>query len=257
MTLIAENIEAEAKGKEILRGVTIEIKEGEVHALMGPNGSGKTTLAGVIAGSPAVSLRKGRIILDGEDVTDLLPEERALKGIMLLFQSPPEVPGVKLSTLLIASYNKRKGISGDLLKVKDPSIFSKINSSISLVGLRGEVLYREVNVGFSGGEKKRSELLQAMVLEPKYLIMDEPDSGLDIDGLRVVGEFIARMKEKGRGILLITHYTRLFSLVKPDRISVLMKGKIVAQGGMEIAEIVERIGYSGLSKKLGVDSDGS
>ncbi|MGC9115295.1 MAG: Fe-S cluster assembly ATPase SufC [Fervidicoccaceae archaeon] len=253
MPLVAEGIEAEAGGKVILKGVTLELREGEVLAVMGPNGSGKTTLANVIAGSPSVSLKKGRILIDGEDVTELPPEERVLRGLMLLFQSPPEIKGVKLSTLMIASFNKRRGLSSDLLKVTDPSIFSKMRSSLSVVGLSDEYLYREVNVGFSGGEKKRSELAQAMMLDPKYVIMDEPDSGLDIDGLRVVGEIISRMKREGRSVLLITHYTRLFSTVKPDRISVLMRGRIVAQGGMEIAEEIDRSGYSKLAERLGVE----
>jgi len=246
LPLIAEGIEAEAGGKIILKGVDLKLKEGEVLALMGPNGSGKTTLANVLAGSPFVSLRRGRILLDGEDVTGLAPEERALRGLMLLFQSPPEVPGVKLSSLLVASHNKRRGASGDLLKISDPTIFSRMRSSLAAVGLKEELLYREVNVGFSGGEKKRAELAQAMVLEPKYLIMDEPDSGLDVDGLRVVGEFIRKMKEKGRGVLLITHYTRLFSIIEPDRIAVLLKGRIALEGGMEVAERIDREGYSAL-----------
>ncbi|MEM3228813.1 MAG: Fe-S cluster assembly ATPase SufC [Fervidicoccaceae archaeon] len=252
MVLLAEDVEAEAGGKLVLRGVSIELREGEILALMGPNGSGKTTFASAIAGSPSVVLRKGRIVLDNEEITAYPPEDRMLRGLLLLFQNPPEIPGVKLSTLLLASYNKSRGTSKDLLKVSDASFFLRMREAAARVGLKEEVLYREINVGFSGGERKRAELLQAMVLNAKYIVMDEPDSGLDVDGLRVVGEFIERMRKEGKGVLLITHYTRLFSMVRPDRIAVMVGGRIIAEGKMELAEKIDAKGYSGLAKELGV-----
>jgi len=246
LTLQIEDLYAEIGGKAVLRGVNIELKRGEVLALMGPNGSGKTTLANAVAGSPSVIVKRGKIVVDGEDITGLPPEERSLHGVLLLFQQPPEIPGVKLSTLMIAAYNKRRGSYADLLKATDPSLFSKMRSSLYAAGLNEDFLFRDLNVGFSGGERKRLELAQAMILGSKYLLMDEPDSGLDVEGLKAVGSFIEDARKEGRGVLLITHYTRLFSAVRPDRIAILFGGKVVVEGGLEVAERVEKEGYSWL-----------
>ncbi len=247
-----ESVEASISEKKVLRGIDLKLKQGEVIALMGPNGSGKTSLAYVIMGHPLYTLDAGRILLDGEDVTDEEADERSLKGIFLAFQSPPEIPGVRLSNLLLAAYNKRKGVEGDLLKLTDPMFLKRVNTLVEKVGLPKDILYRELNIGFSGGEKKRSEFLQAYLLDPKYVILDEPDSGLDADGLRMVGKMIAEMKESGKGILLITHYTRIFKHVEPDKVIVMYNGRIALEDGLSLALKIDEIGYKGLLKESGV-----
>ncbi len=245
-----ESVEASIGEKKVLRGIDLKLKQGEVIALMGPNGSGKTSLAYVIMGHPLYTLDAGRILLDGEDVTEEEADERSLKGIFLAFQSPPEIPGVRLSNLLLASYNKRKGVEGDLLKLTDPMFLKRVNTLVEKVGLPKDILYRELNIGFSGGEKKRSEFLQAYLLDPKYVILDEPDSGLDADGLQMVGKMIAEMKENGKGILLITHYTRIFKHVEPDKVIVMYNGKIALEDGLSLALKIDEVGYKGLLKDI-------
>lgn len=245
-----ESVEASIGEKKVLRGIDLKLKQGEVIALMGPNGSGKTSLAYVIMGHPLYTLDAGRILLDGEDVTEEEADERSLKGIFLAFQSPPEIPGVRLSNLLLASYNKRKGVEGDLLKLTDPMFLKRVNTLVEKVGLSKDILYRELNIGFSGGEKKRSEFLQAYLLDPKYVILDEPDSGLDADGLQMVGKMIAEMKENGKGILLITHYTRIFKHVEPDKVIVMYNGKIALEDGLSLALKIDEVGYRGLLKDI-------
>ena len=250
-----KEIEASIGDKKVLRGVDLKLEKGEVIALMGPNGSGKTSLAYVTMGHPLYSLDNGRIILDGEDITDEEADERSLKGVFLAFQSPPEIPGVRLSNLLLAAFNKRRGVEGDLLKLTDPTFLKKVNNLVQKVGLPRDILYRELNIGFSGGEKKRSEFLQAYLLEPKYVILDEPDSGLDADGLQMVGKMIAEMKEQGKGILLITHYTRIFKHVEPDKVVVMYNGRILAEDGLGLALKIDEVGYKGLLKELGVSNE--
>ncbi len=253
--LEVKGIKAKIQEKIVLKGVDLSLEKGEILALMGPNGSGKTSLAYVLMGHPKYEVIDGKILLDGEDITDEETHVRSIKGLFLAFQTPPEIPGVKLSNLLLAAYNKRKGVEGDLLKLVDTRFVSQTQKLVQMVGLPRDMLYREVNIGFSGGEKKRSEFLQAQVLDPNYIILDEPDSGLDADGLKMVGDMIAEMREKGKGVLLITHYTRIFKHVKPDKVMIMVNGKIVAKDGLELAEKIDSIGYRGLLKELGEENN--
>lgn len=255
LALEAISISAEVAGKVVLKDASVSLAKGELVAIMGPNGSGKTSLANVIAGHPKYKLLKGKVLLDGVDITNASPHERALMGLLLLFQSPPEVPGVKISTFILSAYNKRVSKQqGDLLKLVDPTYFKKLNEALTLVGLKNEVLYRELNVGLSGGERKRSELLQSIMLNPSYVIMDEPDSGLDVDGLNMVGSIINRMLNEGKGVILITHYTRIFKYVTPDRVVVLVNGRNVAEGGPELARLVDEAGYKKFLESAGEGS---
>ena len=236
---------------EVLKGVNLEVRPGEIHALMGPNGSGKSTLAYAIMGRENYEVVDGQILLDGESIIDLPTHERALKGLFLALQEPPAIPGVRMSSFLIAIKNKREGREDDLFKLHDPRFLATLRRLVSRVGLPGDVLQREVNRGFSGGEKKRSELLQALVADPKILILDEPDSGLDVDGVKQVSEILRELVEQGKGILLITHYTRMFTFLEPDRVSVLYNGRIVASGGIELARKIDELGYQGFVESLG------
>jgi len=223
--------------KEILHGINIEIHPGELRVIMGPNGSGKTSLAMALMGHSSYKVTKGRIILDGEDITSLPPHERALRGLFLVFQNPVEIPGVRLEEILKLSIKKRLGGK------ECPDIRERIESEAKMIGLTKEHLERGVNVGFSGGEKKRGEILQAKILRPKYVIMDEPDSGLDVDGIRIVADVIKELVSTGRSVLLITHYPRVLEYVEPDHVYVLYKGRIVAEGGMELVERINREGF--------------
>ncbi len=243
MALEVINVEAAVDSHRVLQGVTLRIERGKVLALMGPNGSGKTSLAYVIMGHPRYRLLRGKILVDGEDVSSLPPHERARKGVMLAFQEPVEVKGVKLSSLIAAAYARIYG--GDLTR-PDPRVLAEARRYLSLVGLREEMLEREVNVGFSGGERKRSEVLQLLVLKPRYALLDEPDSGLDVDGVRAIAKAIEELRERGTGILLITHYARILKHLTPDRVAIMYRGRIVAEGGPELAEEVERKGYSAI-----------
>ena len=253
--LEVKGIKAKIQEKIVLKGVDLSLEKGEILALMGPNGSGKTSLAYVLMGHPKYEVIEGKILLDGEDITEEETHVRSIKGLFLAFQTPPEIPGVKLSNLLLAAYNKRKGVEGDLLKLVDTRFISQTQKLVQMVGLPKDMLYREVNIGFSGGEKKRSEFLQAQVLDPNYIILDEPDSGLDADGLKMVGAMIAEMRDRGKGVLLITHYTRIFKHVKPDKVMIMVNGKIVAKDGVELAEKIDSIGYKGLLKELGEENN--
>jgi len=245
-TLEVKDLHVNVAGRRVLRGVNLRVEPGTIHVLMGPNGSGKSTLAYTIMGREGYRVEKGEIILGEEDITELPTEERALKGLFLAFQEPPAVPGVRYSSFLIAMINKRRG-EDDLFKLSDPRILKRIYELLDLVGLPRNALMREVNRGFSGGEKKRSEMLQALLLEPEIVILDEPDSGLDVDGVRKIASIIKSLRESGKGILLITHYARLLEYLQPDRVSVLVDGRIVASGGPELAERIEREGYNAVA----------
>jgi len=242
------NLTVRVKDKVVLRNVSLNVDYGTIHVVMGPNGSGKSSLAYTILGREGYEVLEGDIRLDGESILNLETHERALRGIFLGMQDPPAIPGVKLSTLIIASMNKRIGVS-DLTKISDPRIVKTIHKVASEIGLPMELLQREVNVGFSGGERKRSELFQAIVLEPKIAILDEPDSGLDIDGIRKVASYIDSLRSKGRAVLLITHYARMLHFVKPDIVTVLIGGEVVARGGPELVFEVEELGYETIRKK--------
>ncbi len=240
-----KDLSVEVEGKTILEKINLTVKPGELHAVMGPNGSGKSTLAYTIAGKEGYNVTHGKIVLDGEDITSLEPEERALKGVFLGFQEPPPLPGVKLSTLIIASLNKRKG-EKDLTKITSMKDYKAILEGLEKVGLPKSYALREANVGFSGGEKKRAEILQAMLLNPKIVILDEPDSGLDVEGVATIAGIIKELRDQGKGLLVITHYARIFKHVKPDRSTILYKGKIAATGGPELVYEVDKEGYKKL-----------
>ncbi len=249
MGLEVVNLTAKVGDKIVLRNVSLKVDYGTVHVIMGPNGSGKSSLAYVIMGRPIYEVLEGDILLDGESIKDLPTEERALKGIFLAQQDPPQVPGVRLSSLIITFTNKKLGAK-DLTRPKDPSVIKRMYEVATKLGLPREILQREVNVGFSGGEKKRSEILQAMLFDAKIVIFDEPDSGLDIDGLRIVADYIKSLRDAGKGVMLITHYARLLSYVKPDKVTVLLDGKVAATGGPELAQLVEEKGYAYLRAKI-------
>ncbi len=244
--LRVENLTVSVDGKVIVEDVSFNVKSGEVVALMGPNGSGKTTLFMTIAGHPKYNVVKGRIMLDNDDLTTLLPEERVLKGIMVAFQTPIAVPEVRLSTLITAMVNKLNG-----KKLTDPAPPSLVNSlvkGVQEVGLTPAHLSRGVNHGFSGGEMKRSEVLQLLMAKPKIALIDEPDSGLDVDGVYAVGKALLNLVNSGTGIVLTTHSAKILHTLKPTKVLVLSKGRIIAEGGLELVEEIEKIGYENFLK---------
>ena len=239
-----KNLKANAGEKEILKGISLNVGKGEVHAIMGPNGSGKSTLAQVLAGNPAFDVTGGSVTYEGKDLLEMQPEARAQAGIFLAFQYPIEIPGVSNAYFLRSANNEiRKARGGEEV---DPMEFVGIvEEKLRLVDMNPDMLNRSVNMGFSGGEKKRNEILQLAVLEPKLAILDETDSGLDIDALRVVGEGINRiMRRPDKAVLLITHYERLLEYVRPDFVHVLIDGRIARSGDIELARTLEREGYA-------------
>ena len=241
-----KDLTVRVEGNQVLQGVDLSVGPGDVHAVMGPNGSGKSSLAYTIIGRPRYEVVRGDILLDGKSIIDMSIDERSRAGILLAFQEPPAVKGLRVAVLATAALNKRLGAL-DLTKPADPNIPEKIYSILERVGLPSEYAYREVNVGFSGGEKKRHELFHVLLLDPKVVILDEPDSGLDVDGVRMVAEVIKELRNQGKAILLITHYARLMRFVKPDEVTILYDGKVAARGGPELAERVEAEGYSFLN----------
>ncbi len=245
-----ENLSAAVNGKEVLKGITLEVKASEVHAIMGPNGSGKSTLGKVIAGHPSYEVTGGSIAFEGKDLFELEADARARAGIFLGFQHPIEVPGVSNAQFLRLAYNKQAEANGR--EELDPLEFDDyIRERIGVVGMRPEFLDRSLNEGFSGGEKKRNEILQMAVLMPKLAILDELDSGLDVDALRIVGEAVNGMKSKDRAILLVTHYQRLLDHIPAERIHVLAGGRIVKSGGPELALEIEKNGYDWITAEVG------
>jgi Fe-S cluster assembly ATP-binding protein len=238
MKLEVQNLHVIVEGKEILKGINLVINLGEVHALMGPNGSGKSTLANVFLGHPRYQVTRGKILLDGEDITHLKTNERAQKGLFLSFQYPMEIPGVTVENFLRTAYNS---IHNTNLSVID--FHKKLKAEMDALAIEQSFSRRYLNEGFSGGEKKRMEILQMLVLNQKFLILDETDSGLDVDALRIVSDGIKRMRDKDHGMLIITHFNRILSYVEPDHVHVLLDGKIVKSGGKELANTVEARGY--------------
>lgn len=241
-----EDLSVSVDGKVIIDGISFSVRGGEVLALMGPNGSGKTTLFMAIAGHPRYSIVKGRIMLDGVDITKLTPEERFIRGIMVAFQTPTVIPEVRLSTLITVMVNKLNG-----KKITDPappSLVNELMRGIKEVGLTPAHLSRGVNYGFSGGEMKRSEILQLLMAKPKVALVDEPDSGLDVDGVFAVGNALRSLAESGTAIVLTTHSAKILHVLKPTRVLVLSRGRIAAEGGLEIVEEIEKIGYEGFLK---------
>ena len=237
------NLHASIEGTEILKGLNLEVKAGEVHAIMGPNGSGKSTLAKVLAGQEDYEVTEGEIVFEGKDLLELAPEERAGEGIFLAFQYPVEIPGVKNIYFLKAALNSiRKYRGQDEL---DAMAFLKlVRSKTRALGLKDELLKRPVNEGFSGGEKKRNEIMQLSVLDPRFAVLDETDSGLDIDALKVVAQGVNAFKGEGKGVLVITHYQRLLEHIVPDYVHVLHNGRIVRSGDKTLALELEERGYA-------------
>ena len=238
-----ENLHVSVEGKEILKGISLEVKAGEVHAIMGPNGSGKSTLSNILVGRDGYQVTSGSVTYEGKDLLDLAAEERARQGIFLAFQYPIEIPGVTNIYLLKAALNSiRKHQGLDELDAMD--FLTIVKEKTKLVEMDEQFLYRGVNEGFSGGEKKRNEILQMAVLEPKLCILDETDSGLDIDALKIVSEGVNNLRSADRAFILITHYQRLLDYIKPDYVHVLADGKIVKSGGAELPLELEKTGYS-------------
>ena len=238
-----ENLHAEVGGKPILKGLTLEVAAGEIHAIMGPNGAGKSTLAYVLGGRPGYEVTEGTVTFAGQDLFALDPHERAAVGLFLGFQYPVEIPGVSNVQFLREALNAQRGYRGE--EPLSGGEFLKIaKEKAGLLKMDMDMLKRQVNVGFSGGEKKRAEMVQMGILDPQFAVLDETDSGLDIDALRVVGEGInAIMRQPDKGVLLITHYQRLLDYVKPDKVSVLADGRIVTTGGPDLALRLENEGY--------------
>jgi Fe-S cluster assembly ATP-binding protein len=249
--LEVKDLRASAGDKEILQGISLTIGKGEVHAIMGPNGSGKSTLAQVLAGHPAYEVTSGQVRFEGQDLLDLQPEERAQAGLFLAFQYPVEIPGVTNAYFLRAAYNELRKARG--LEEADPIDFLDVlEDKLKMVDWGPEIMSRAVNAGFSGGEKKRNEILQLAVLEPKLAILDETDSGLDIDALRIVAAGVNKLRSPERSFLVVTHYQRLLNYIVPDVVHVLVNGRIAKSGGKELALELEARGYDWVDEAAGV-----
>ena len=248
-----KGLRASAGDKEILRGIDLTVNAGEVHAVMGPNGSGKSTLAQVIAGHPAYEVTAGQVLYEGNDLLDMDPEERAQAGVFLAFQYPVEIPGISNAYFLRAAYNEIRKARG-LEEVDSMDFLDLLEEKLRLVEWGPEIMSRAVNSGFSGGEKKRNEILQMAVLEPKLAILDETDSGLDIDALRIVANGVNALRRPDRATVVVTHYQRLLNHIIPDRVHVLSAGRIVKSGGKELAHELEARGYEWLEEGVGAAS---
>lgn len=240
--LTIRNLHASIEDKEILNGINLEVKAGEVHAIMGPNGSGKSTLSAVIAGKEEYEVTDGAIFLEGEDIGELAPEERAHKGIFLSFQYPVEIPGVSVTNFMKTAINETHKAKG-LDEMPANEMLKLIREKSELLEIDRKFLSRSLNEGFSGGEKKRNEIFQMAMLEPKLAILDETDSGLDIDALRIVANGVNKLRSKDNAVVVITHYQRLLDYIVPDFVHVLYNGKIVKSGGKELAYELEEKGY--------------
>ena len=244
------NLHATVDGNEILRGIDLTVKRGEVHAIMGPNGSGKSTLAKILVGHPAYEVTEGEVLFEGRNLLELDPDVRAREGVFLAFQYPVEVPGVSNAQFLRLAYNERQKHRGE--EELDPLEFKDLLAErAKIVEMDASFMNRSVNEGFSGGEKKRNEILQMAVLEPKLAILDETDSGLDIDALRVVSDGVNQLRTPDNAVILVTHYQRLLNYIVPDFVHVLSKGRIVRSGGKELALELEEKGYDWLKEAVG------
>jgi len=246
-----KNLHAHIEGKEILRGINLEVKPGEVHAIMGPNGSGKSTLSSVIAGREDYEVSQGEIDFEGEDILDLEADERAHKGVFLSFQYPVEIPGVTVTNFLKTAINEMRKAQG-LEPLPANKLLKKMREKMSLLEMDKGFLSRSLNEGFSGGEKKRNEIFQMAMLEPKLAILDETDSGLDIDALRVVANGVNKLRTKDNAVIVITHYQRLLDHIVPDYVHVLHQGKIVKSGDKNLALQLEEKGYDWLKAETAV-----
>jgi Fe-S cluster assembly ATP-binding protein len=247
-TLEVRGLHAEVEGKEILKGIDLTVRQGETHAIMGPNGSGKSTLSNVIMGRPGYRATAGTVTFKGEDIGRLTADERAKRGLFLAMQYPVEVPGVSVVNFLRTAYTAVKGEQTSALAFR-----KHMKEKMELLGVEDAMVARYVNQGFSGGEKKRNEILQLAVLEPEIAILDETDSGLDIDSLKTVATGVANLVGPELGILLITHYQRILNYITPDFVHVMIDGRIVKEGGKELAQELEAKGYEGIRAELGLE----
>lgn len=243
------NLHARVEEAEILKGIDLEVKAGEVHAIMGPNGSGKSTLANVIAGRDDYEITQGSIEFNGEDLTEMDPDERAHAGVFLAFQYPVEIPGVSNLYFLRAAINAKRKANGEP-EIDSLEFMKFIKDKVSALGLSQEMLNRSVNEGFSGGEKKRNEIFQMAVLEPSLCVLDETDSGLDIDALKTVADGVNALRSPERAFVVVTHYQRLLNYIVPDFVHIIKGGKIVKSGGKELAIELDKTGYGGLDQEL-------
>lgn len=249
---VVDGLKSTIEGKEILKGINIEVKGGEVHAIMGPNGTGKSTLASSLMGHPKYEVTEGSVFLDGEDVLEMSVDERARAGLFLAMQYPSEITGVTNSDFMRSAINARRGEGNEISLIK---FIRQMESKMKELDMNQEFAHRYLNEGFSGGEKKRNEILQMMMIEPKLVILDEIDSGLDIDALKIVANGVNAMRNEDRGFLIITHYQRLLDYIKPDFVHVMMQGRIVKSGGPELAERLEAEGYDWVKEELGITDE--
>jgi Fe-S cluster assembly ATP-binding protein len=245
MSLEIQNLHVRTEEREILHGVDLVIKKGETHALMGPNGSGKSTLANTLMGNPTYEITEGRVLLDGEDITEADPDDRAKAGLFLAFQYPVSIPGVSVANFLRTAINAKRE---EPIKVKEFGQLLKKNMEVLRV--EREFTSRYLNDGFSGGEKKRAEILQMAMLEPAYAVLDETDSGLDIDALRIVSDGVNALRGPNMGALIITHYPRILGYVRPDFVHIMLNGRIVQEGGPELADTLEDKGYDWVREEV-------
>jgi len=246
---VISGLKAQIEGKEILKGIDLKIQGGEIHAIMGPNGTGKSTLASALMGHPKYEVTDGEVTLNGEDVLEMAVDERARAGLFLAMQYPSEITGVTNADFLRSAINARRGEGNEISLIKFVRL---MEGKMKTLEMNPEFMHRYLNEGFSGGEKKRNEILQMMMLEPNLVILDEIDSGLDIDALKIVAEGVNAMRAEDRGFLIITHYQRLLNYVKPDFVHVMMQGRIVKSGGPELAERLEAEGYEWVKDELGI-----
>jgi Fe-S cluster assembly ATP-binding protein len=243
-----ENLHAKVEGQEILKGINLEIKKGEVHAIMGPNGSGKSTLANVLAGHPSYEVTEGKVIFEGKNLLELPPEDRAREGVFLAFQYPVEIPGVTNSVFLKTAIDEIRKYHGQP-EISAKEFLDMLKEKSEILEMGSNMISREVNVGFSGGEKKRNEILQLLMLNPKLALLDETDSGLDIDALRIVANGVNKFRNNENAVLLVTHYQRLLDYIVPDFVHVLYKGKIIKSGNKNLALELEEKGYDWIKEE--------
>jgi Fe-S cluster assembly ATP-binding protein len=246
VTLEVQNLHVRTEEREILHGVDLKVERGQTHALMGPNGSGKSTLANTLMGNPVYEVTEGKVLLNGEDITEADPDERARAGLFMAFQYPATIPGVSVANFLRMALNAKRG--DDPIKVKE--FGSLLRDAADLLRIDRDFTSRYLNEGFSGGEKKRAEILQLAMLKPDFAVLDETDSGLDIDALRVVADGVNAMREPERGFLIITHYTRILGYVRPDFVHIMLDGRIVREGGSDLADELEDKGYEWVREEV-------
>jgi Fe-S cluster assembly ATP-binding protein len=259
-SLSIKDLRVSIDDKPIIKGLNLEVKSGEIHAIMGPNGSGKSTTAYALAGHPAYEIEGGEVWMDGENLLELSADERAQMGLFLCFQYPTSIPGITMANFLRTSYNAIKGEAGDDGKKKAvpiPVFRKKLTEKMDLLKMDKSFARRYLNEGFSGGEKKRAEILQMALLEPKVAILDETDSGLDIDALRIVSDGVNSLTSPDRAFIIITHYQRILNYIKPDYVHIMYDGQIIRSGGPELAELLEQEGYDNLVKTFNRNGNGS